>query len=174
MLLDEIKKDILKNEGATLNNEFKKANLKSGFMVSIMGYEFITNNIDEAIKKGLEYKEIIKDKKGYYVGFWIDNNIIYVDISKQINNKRDAEKTAKKNMQKAIYNNKTQTSIYLNYDIIFYSLYKKIYKKINNDIMLIDEVFKKSYDTLHDIPSNYRNDTNNYIIYKDYININEL
>ena len=173
-MMNNLKNEILKNGGLTCDDELKKVNLKSGFMVSIMGYEFTTKNIDEAIKKGLEYKEIIKNKKGYYVGFWIDNNIIYVDISKQINNKRDAEKTAKKNLQKAIYNNKTQTSIYLNYDIIFYSLYKKIYKKINNDIMLIDEVFKKSYDTLHDIPSNYRNDKNNYIIYKDFININEL
>lgn len=171
MLLDEIKKDILKNEGATLNNEFKKANLKSGFMVSIMGYEFITNNIDEAIKKGLEYKEIIKDKKGYYVGFWIDNNIIYVDISKKIDNLRDATKTAKKNIQKAIYNNKTQKSIYLNYNITYYTLYK-IIKTLDDKIK--DYKFIKQTDTKREIESNYRNDKNNYFISCDYMNIQEL
>lgn len=174
MLLDEIKKDILKNEGATLNNEFKKANLKSGFMVSIMGYEFITNNIDEAIKKGLEYKEIIKDKKGYYVGFWIDtqdNNKIYVDISKNISNKRDAEKTAKKNLQKGIYSLKDNKTIYLNYNVSYYSLYKIIRGK---DEVIKDYKFIKQVDTIREIKSNYRNDKNNYIIFKDLININEL
>lgn len=177
MNLEELKKEVLKNKGLTINKELKNANLKSGFMVSIMGYEFTTYNIDEAIKKSVEYKDIIKDKNNYYIGFWIDeeeNNKIYVDISKNIISKRDAEKTAKKNIQKAIYSIKENKSIYLNYNITFYSLYKKIYKEENNKRILIDEVFKNIYNTIKEIPSNYRIDKNNYIIYKDIININEL
>lgn len=173
-MYNELKKDIIKNGGITLNKDFKKASLKSGFMVSILGYEFITNNIDEAIKKGLEYKEVIKNKKGYYVGFWLDGGFWYVDISKNINNLRDATKTAKKNIQKAIYNIKDNKSIYLNYEVKFYTLYKKIYKNINDKKVLIDEVFKNMYNSIKDIPSNYRTDKENYTIYKDFININEL
>lgn len=176
-ILENLKKEVIKNGGLTVNYELKNANLKNGFMVSINGYEFITYNIDEAIKKSVEYKEIIKDKKNYYIGFWIDkedNNKIYVDISKNISSLRDAEKTAKKNIQKAIYNIKDNKSIYLNYNITFYTLYKKIYKEVNNKKILIDEVFKNMYNTIKEIPANYRIDKNNYIIYKDSININEL
>lgn len=167
----ELKNEIIKNGGLTINKELKNANLKSGFMVSIIGYEFTTKNIDEAIKKGVEYKEVIKNKNNYYIGFWIDNDIIYVDISKKIDNLRDATKTARKNLQKAIYSIKDNKSIYLDYEVKFYSLYKKVY---NNKKVLIDEVFKNIYNSIHDIPSNYRLDKNNYIIYKDSININEL
>ena len=174
-MFTELQKDILKNGGATLDNNFKKATLKSGFMVSIQGYEFITKDIKEAIKKGLEYKEIIKDKKGFYIGYWIDtkdNNKIYVDISKNISKKRDAITTAKKNLQKGIYSIRDDKTIYLNYDIKFYSLYKIIRDKITNDIK--DYKFIKGYDIIRDIPSNYRTDTNNYKIFIDTMNINEL
>lgn len=176
-MYNELKREIIKNEGLTVNDELKNANLKNGFMVSIQGYEFVTYNIDKAIKKALEYKEIIKNKNNCYIGFWVDvqdDNKIYVDISKNINNLRDATKTAKKNMQKAIYNIKDNKSIYLNYDIKFYTLYKKVYKIINDNKILSDEVFKNMYNTIKEIPSNYRTDKENYSIYKDFININEL
>lgn len=173
----ELKNEILKNGGLTITKELKNANLKNGFMVSINGYEFTSYNINDIINKMAEYKEIIKDKNNYYIGVWIDkenNNLIYLDISKNINNLRDAEKTAKKNLQKAIYNIKKDTSIYLNYEVKFYTLYKKIYKIIDNKKILIDEVFKNMYNSIKDIPSNYRIDKENYTIYKDFININEL
>lgn len=174
MNLKELKNEITKNGGLTITKEFKKASLKSGFMVSIMGYEFKTKNIDKAIKKSLEYKDIIKNKNNLYIGFWLDDGFWYVDISKNIVNKRDAEKTAKKNIQKAIYSIKDDKSIYLNYEVKFYSLYKKIYKNIDDKKVLIDEVFKSMHNSIKDIPSNYRTDKNNYIIYKDTINIKEL
>ena len=170
-MIENLKNEIIKNGGLTCDDKLKKVNLKNGFMVSIIGYEFTTKNIDEAIKKGVEYQNIIKDKKGYYIGFWIDNNIIYVDISKKIDNLRDATKTAKKNIQKAIYNNKTQKSIYLDYNITYYTLYK-IIKTLDDKIK--DYKFIKQVDNLRDIPSNYRTDKKNYIIFKDLININEL
>lgn len=175
MNFEELKKEILKNNGLTCNKELKNANLTNGFMVSINGYEYTTYDIDKAIKKGIEYQNIIKNKSNYYVGFWVDvkdNNKIYVDISKNIISLRDAEKTAKKNLQKAIYNIKNNKTIYLNYEIKFYSLYKIIRDKITNDIK--DYVFIKGYDIIKNIPGNYRTDKDNYIVYQDFININEL
>ena len=71
-ILEELKKEVLKNKGLTVNAELKNANLKNGFMVSLMGYEFTTYNIDEAIKKSVEYKDIIKNKNNCFIGFWID------------------------------------------------------------------------------------------------------
>ena len=172
----ELKNEIIKNGGLTINKELKNANLKSGFMVSIMGYEFITKDYNKMIDKIIEYKKILDNfnNDNYYIGVWIDkkdNDKIYIDISKNMLNFRDAEKTARKNLQKAIYNIKDNKSIYLDYEVKFYSLYKKVY---NNKKVLIDEVFKNIYNSIHDIPSNYRLDKNNYIIYKDSINIKEL
>lgn len=173
----ELKNEILKNEGLTINKELKNANLKNGFMVSIMGYEFTSYNIDDIMNKMIEYKDIIKDKNNYYIGVWIDkenNNLIYLDISKNIAKSRDAITEAKRNYQKAIYNIKDNKSIYLDYNITYYTLYKKIYKIIDNKKILIDEVFKNMYNKISDINSNYRIDKENYSIYKDIININEL
>lgn len=173
----ELKNEILKNEGLTINKELKNANLKNGFMVSIMGYEFTSYNIDDIMNKMIEYKDIIKDKNNYYIGVWIDkenNNLIYLDISKNIAKSRDAITEAKRNYQKAIYNIKDNKSIYLDYNITYYTLYKKIYKIIDNKKILIDEVFKNMYNKISDINSNYRIDKENYTIYKDIININEL
>ena len=175
MNFEELKKEILKNNGLTCNKELKNANLTNGFMVSIQGYEYTTYDIDKAIKKGIEYQNIIKDKNNYYVGFWVDvedNNKIYVDISKNIKSLKDAKKTARKNLQKAIYNIKDNKTIYLNYEVKFYSLYKIVRDKITNDIK--DYVFIKGYDIIKDIPSYYRTHKDNYIIYQDFININEL
>ena len=175
MNFEELKKEILKNNGLTCNKELKNANLTNGFMVSIQGYEYTTYDIDKAIKKGIEYQNIIKDKNNYYVGFWVDvedNNKIYVDISKNIKSLKDAKKTARKNLQKAVYNIKDNRTIYLNYEVKFYSLYKIVRDKITNDIK--DYVFIKGYDIIKDIPSYYRTHRDNYIIYQDFININEL
>lgn len=175
MNFEELKKEILKNNGLTCNKELKNANLTNGFMVSIQGYEYTTYDIDKAIKKGIEYQNIIKDKNNYYVGFWVDvedNNKIYVDISKNIKSLKDAKKTARKNLQKAVYNIKDNRTIYLNYEVKFYSLYKIVRDKITNDIK--DYVFIKGYDIIKDIPSYYRTHKDNYIIYQDFININEL
>lgn len=196
-MYNELKMEILKNNGGTYNDKLENANLKTGFMVSIEGYEYVTQDINDAIKKMVEYTEIVASKKGYYIGAWVDtqdNNNIYIDISKRLESKREAEKTARANRQKAYFDIKALDSVYLDYEIVYYSVYKNVYRMIKKDTKecyiynektyneneyilenkIYNQVFIKSYDSTSEIPSNYRNDKNNYFILKDYININEL
>ena len=80
----------------------------------------------------------------------------------------------KKNYQKAIYNIKDSKTIYLDYNITFYTLYKKIFKEVNNKKELIDYKFIKQYDNKKSINNLNWYLKNDYILFKDIININEL
>lgn len=193
-ILKDIKDYIIKNEGITLDIEkLQNTSIKNGFIVSLIDFEYKTKNIDEVINKITSYIDIIntlkskeKAKKTYFVGVWYnkDDGFYYLDISKHFEKLRDAKKFGEVNKQKAIYNLKDNKSIYLNYNITFYSLYKVI-KDDNNNI--IKDNIISTFDNIKDI-SNYlkisikevynilNNKINNtsYIIYKDIINIDEL
>lgn len=193
-ILKDIKDYIIKNEGITLDIEkLQNTSIKNGFIVSLIDYEYKTKNIDEVINLITKYIDIIntlknneKIKKTYFVGVWYnkDDGFYYLDISKHFEKLRDAKKFGEVNKQKAIYNLKDNKSIYLNYNITFYSLYKVI-KDDNNNI--IKDNIISTFDNIKDI-SNYlkislkevynilnnKIDNTNYIIYKDIINIDEL
>lgn len=193
-ILKDIKDYIIKNEGITLDIEkLQNTSIKNGFIVSLIDYEYKTKNIDEVINLITKYIDIIntlknneKVKKTYFVGVWYnkDDGFYYLDISKHFEKLRDAKKFGEVNKQKAIYNLKDNKSIYLNYNITFYSLYKVI-KDDNNNI--IKDNIISTFDNIKDI-SNYlkislkeiynilnnKIDNTNYIIYKDIINIDEL
>ena len=193
-ILKDIKDYIIKNEGITLDIEkLQNTSIKNGFIVSLIDFEYKTKNIDEVINKITKYIDIIntlkskeKVKKTYFVGVWYnkDDGFYYLDISKHFEKLRDAKKFGEVNKKKAIYNLKDNKSIYLNYNITFYSLYKVI-KDDNNNI--IKDNIISTFDNIKDI-SNYlkisikevynilNNKINNtsYIIYKDIINIDEL
>ena len=101
MEIKDIKK-IIKNGGDTLTKDLKKAILKNGYMVSLEGAESqVRGNDYEAIKKAIEEKQaIIKDSKDLYIGLWLDNNTMYVDISINIKDKKEANKEDKKEVNK--------------------------------------------------------------------------
>lgn len=193
-ILKDIKDYIIKNEGITLDIEkLQNTSIKNGFIVSLIDYEYKTKNIDEVINLITKYIDIIntlknneKIKKTYFVGVWYnkDDGFYYLDISKHFEKLRDAKKFGEVNKQKAIYNLKDNKSIYLNYNITFYSLYKVI-KDDNNNIIKdniistfdnikdISSYLKISLKEVYNILNNKINNTN-YIIYKDIINIDEL
>lgn len=113
--IKKIKKLILKNHGATLNaKSLKSATLKTGYMVSLADSETQININELNIKLLKDYKKRAL-KNNAFVGFWLDNNILYLDISKHFNNRLEAIKEGRKNKQLAIYNLKLQKSIYLQY-----------------------------------------------------------
>ena len=119
LMLEEIK-TLLNNGGASLKGGRPK-NLKSGFMVSLCGFEICVKSthykrIIKAIKKQQQTIDNMKqayNKNAYYVGLWVDNGICYIDISIRVSNKKQALIMGLLNNQLAIYSNKTNESIYL-------------------------------------------------------------
>ena len=134
MKTESIKNELLKNGGLTLTKELEKATEKKGYYVSKIGYEKIIQ-VEELENYILQYKELLA--KNEYIGLWIDNNKIYIDISKHYKDKKQALKIGIKNKQLAIYDIKNDKSIYLLKDT--YILYK--YNNIKNDIQYIKEYY---------------------------------
>lgn len=166
-----ILKAIKENGGASITATGKVANLKSGYMVSLYGKEYKTDNLEKALDKIESYLTKIKDSKNKYVGVWYYDNYYYIDISIKIANKTEALETGKDNKQIAIYNNKDGSELFIN-DYYFnklYSLYKVNYLK--NDIILLTN------GTLKDI-NNYINNNNksiyNFINWSKDLDLNHL
>lgn len=189
MELKDIKK-IIENKGETLTKELKKADLKKGFIVSLEGTETQAKGDDyQAIIKAIKEKqEIIKDKNNMFIGLWLDNNIMYIDISINISDKVEALEFAKYNKQLAIYDIINNDSVYLkDYNFIkYYTLYEVIKDKNNNiiDYKIREQkeninLFKSitasaktllnaTYNNIDSIKEGCRMIENKYIIIKDY------
>ena len=169
MLNNKMIKEMINNGGATLDVDYNNFNTSAGYMVSIKGQEKKININDiENIKKEITKKrELIKNRKGYYIGLWVDNDILYIDISKHIIKYNRALEVARNNKQLAVYDLKNDKSIYLNYKT-YYSLYKVI-KNENNDI--IDYKIIKQYDNKEEIKKeiNASIKTLDNIIYKSFV-----
>ena len=108
----ELIKAIQDNGGATLTSDFKSAAFNSGYMVSLENYEFKTS-IEHLSSELLEEYQTIANDNQAYIGFWLDNDDLYVDISINIDNLNDAIKIAQENKQLAIYNCEKGESIYV-------------------------------------------------------------
>lgn len=122
-------KEIIKKGGETFTSELKVANIKNGYMVSILGYEKKfdckdAKNINDYI---VNLQSKIKDKKGYFIGLWVYKREVYVDISINIIDKVEALEFGKKNKQISIYNVKNGNTIDINdYKFItYYTLYRE-------------------------------------------------
>ena len=112
MNLQQIKSHVSAHGGATLTPSLDNANIKKGYMVSLNGYETITT-IKELTSEALtEYKHIA-EQQGGYIGLWLDDNKLYIDISIKVDNFIKALYTARMNQQLAIYHNQSGESIYL-------------------------------------------------------------
>ena len=188
MKLEDIKR-IIKNGGETLTKDLKKASLTSGYMVSLEGTETQTRGNDyQAIKKAIEEKqEIIKDGTNMYIGLWLDNNIMYIDISVNIIDKAEALEFGKRNKQLAIYDIVNNDSIYLkDYNFIkYYTLYQVVRDNNNNiiDYKIIEQkenmnLFKSikasvktllnaTYDSIDNIKNDSRLIDSKYIVIRD-------
>ena len=79
---------IIRNGGATINNRGERVVLKSGYQVSKCDLLIIP--VEELTK--FTVKELLTKlaARGEYLGLWIDNGFVYVDISCRVATKRDA------------------------------------------------------------------------------------
>lgn len=159
--------EIIENKGATLDKDYNNFMSDNGFMVSLKGQEVKTdkNNIEE-IKKEIEKKrEFIGNKKGLYIGLWLDSDIMYIDVSIHIIDYLEALEVARNNDQLAIFDLKNKDSIYLNY-LKYYNLYKVIKK----DNKIIDYKLIKQYDKKEEIKKELKASikTIDNIIYKTF------
>lgn len=160
--------EIIKNEGATLDCNYNNFKSDRGYMVSIKGQEIKVNKNDiEEIKKEIEKKrDFIGNKKGLFIGLWLDNDMMYIDISIHIINYLKALEVARNNEQKAIYNLKNSDNIYLTY-LKYYTLYKVVK---DSDNKIIDYKLIKQYDKREDIRKELKASvkTIDNIIYKSF------
>ena len=159
--------EIIENKGATLDKDYNNFMSDNGFMVSLKGQEVKTdkNNIEE-IKKEIEKKrEFIGNKKGLYIGLWLDSDIMYIDVSIHIIDYLEALEVARNNDQLAIFDLKNKDSIYLNY-LKYYNLYKVIKK----DNKIIDYKLIKQDDKKEEIKKELKASikTIDNIIYKTF------
>lgn len=183
--LKEIIKKGISNGGFTKNAYMEDISEKKGYIVSIEGFEKIYNinaDIAEIEKDVIEYINIIKNKKHLYIGLWVDNDKIYLDLSKHYKNKEKAILNGINNKQLAIFDITKDESIPLTKNT--YIVYH--YNKVKNDIQYIKEylnikdlerdyMIKNAYNYVtEDIDNIKALLRDKFIIVKDTINLIEL
>ena len=99
-----------------LTSDFKSAAFNSGYMVSLQDYEFQTS-IELLSSELLEEYRMIAMENNAYIGFWLDNNDLYVDLSINIDNLNEAIKIAQENKQLAIYNCRKEKAYMYKYTV---------------------------------------------------------
>ena len=113
--LKEFVAAIIENGGATYNLA-NGGTVDKGYMVSKKGFEMkfhpevdVTQAVCQFIKEfGFELYEVEN-----FMGAWIDEGILYLDISNNIADRRKAIKQGYKNEQLAIFDVVAQESLYL-------------------------------------------------------------
>lgn len=103
---------IQKNGGATYNINTSELNPTDGFIVSLVGFEKITKvpvDFKEFQEILLSYlTKTVLDQIGgrddIYLGFWVEDNKLYIDLSEKIEDRDEAILQGYKRGQLAIYN----------------------------------------------------------------------
>ena len=99
---------IIARGGATLTKALEYATIKKGYLVSVPSRytKVLTTDTDYAtILKAMEdiATEINVDGLGAYVGLWVDQGKLYIDLSIQFNDKGVAINIGREFKQKAIW-----------------------------------------------------------------------
>lgn len=81
-------KSIIRNGGATINSKGERVTLKSGYQVSKCDLLIIP--VVELTKYIIKEMMTKLAARGEYLGLWIDDGKVYVDISCRVATKRDA------------------------------------------------------------------------------------
>ena len=144
--MEKLIEKIIKNGGATLTSTLENADLKNGYMVSEVGAErvFGLDEVEEIEKTLIEYAEKITTNQ--FVGAWLDDDKLYIDISRHYKSKKQALRVGADNKQLAIYDIANEESIYITRSVfILYAV-----DKVLDDIRNIAE-----YNSLQDIEEEF-------------------
>lgn len=101
--LEKLKNYVIENGGATISPTGEIQSIQSGFMVSLNGFERIYQDIKFIdLKMVKSYLKKAKEKNAF-VGFWVSDKKIYIDLSINVNERGEALELAKQNNQLAIF-----------------------------------------------------------------------
>ena len=94
------------NSGVSYNMITKEYNPNKGFFVSLPNLETKVSlqslSVDDIVTFINKHRSLLQDKTKF-IGGWIDNEVVYLDISEQIFDKREALERGYKHNQLAIY-----------------------------------------------------------------------
>ncbi len=94
------------NSGASYNMITKEYNPNKGYFVSLPNLETKVSlqslSVDDIVTFINKHRSLLQDKTKF-IGGWIDNDTVYLDISEQIFDKREALERGYKHNQLAIY-----------------------------------------------------------------------
>lgn len=139
-IIDKIKKE----GGCNIDCNLVLKDLKSGYMVSLEQHElkikihngfFNSVIVYDAILKQQQKIKTFKNPSNYYIGFWINDGELYIDISKNIQTFYNAFNEGIKNNQFYIYDLKNKRDIAIEKNV--YIVYA--YDKIKNDFRYLKE-----------------------------------
>ena len=115
-------KKIIKSGGATLSiNTLKSTNYADGYMVGVVGIKRDLTGINrkKRLKMKAEIKAMAKDfgatGKDYHIGLWVNNNLLYIDLSLKVNDLMNAMEAGYNYNQKAIWDNAKKVEIPLDF-----------------------------------------------------------
>lgn len=105
--------DTMKNRGGSFSTKGQVAD--KGYMVAFKNLlEIPVKDFNrELIEKLIADNYKVLNKNNVYFGTWIDNDIVYIDLSKNYKYKNACVKFAKQLKELAIFDLNTFTSIYL-------------------------------------------------------------
>ena len=79
---------ILRNGGATINYNGERVQMKSGYQVS--KHDLVVMPAEDFNKYIIKALVATLTSRGEYLGVWVDNNKVYIDVSHRVATKRDA------------------------------------------------------------------------------------
>ncbi len=119
MNIQTLKQILDSNGGITLNADGTVFSPEQGFSVAYSkGWEKQFDNVSDALLAYIEHYKTnasVFNKVGtnIKVGLWVDNGVIYLDLSEYVPELGKAKFLAKKRKQLAIFDFQTKQSIYL-------------------------------------------------------------
>lgn len=140
MELKQLINKIICQGGATLDRDLQPIDTQEGYMVSYFETEktFDLNGIDYKEISNLILKRQADLKDNEYLGFWVYQGKLYIDISILINNLKQAKQVGINNNQLSIYDLKNNKSIEIMEEVTEYIIYQ-------------NDRYIKAFDTLKEV-----------------------